>query len=202
MRCNHIFGRVTRLVAVAALLGIATNATGSVSPGRFIISPEHVVRALEQVGISPDADNVEFLSLVSSAIQNPQLSVVNIARWRPGDLKVRLRCRSNRECLPFYVVLRDTKAEKIPSGLLSATQVNPVPVKKQRKPVDKPLVRGGQRATLVLKNHDLRITIPVICLESGVRGEIIRLSSPDRKQKYAGEVVAAGLLQGDFFDHF
>jgi hypothetical protein len=203
MRSNHIFGQAIGVVAVFAL-AIATNAGAeSVSPERSIISPERVIRALGQAGLSAKAGDVEFLSSVSSVAQNPQLSVVNVSRWRRDDLKVRLRCRSNRECLPFYVVLRNANAKKIPDNLLAAAQTNSVPEQKPlRKPAEKPLVRGGQRATLVLKNHDLRITIPVICLENGARGEVIRLSSPDRKQKYAGEVVAAGLLQGDYLDHF
>jgi hypothetical protein len=189
-------------LAVIAILAVASKfACGAApAPDRFAISPGRVSSALQQAGILAKSSQVEFLSAVTSMAENPQLTVVNVSRWRDGDSKALLRCRNNRECLPFYVVLHDNKATgRISANFVNSPQSKPnAGLKPRQQSAEKPLVRGGQRATLIIKNRDLRISLPVICLENGKRGETIRLSSPDRKQKYTGEVVEAGLLQGNF----
>ena len=202
MRKNHIFGRTAGGLAVIAVLAVAPRfACGAApAPDRFAVSPRRVSSALQQAGIPAKSSQVEFLSAVSSMAENPQLTVVNVSRWRDGDSKALLRCRNNRECLPFYVVLHGNKATGriSPSFVNTAQSKQDTELKPKQRSAEKPLVRGGQHATLIIKNQNLQITLPVICLESGKRGETIRLSSPDRKQKYTGEVVEAGLLQGNF----
>ena len=199
---DHIFGRMAGGLAVIAILAVASKVAygAAPAPDRFAISPGRVSSALQQAGILAKSSQVEFLSAVSSMAENPQLTVMNVSRWRGGDSKVLLRCRNNRECLPFYVVLHDSKATaRISPNVANTAQGKPnAELEPKRRSAEKPLVRGGQHATLIIKNRDLRISLPVICLESGKRGETIRLSSRDRKQKYTGEVVEAGLLQGNF----
>jgi len=189
-------------LAVVGILAVAsTLACGATStPDRFAISPGRVSSALQQTGIRVKSSQVEFLSAVNSISEYPQLTVMNVSLWRDGDSKALLRCQNNRECLPFYVVLHDSKATaRISPNFANTAQGKPnAELKPRQQSAEKPLVRGGQHATLIIKNRDLRISLPVICLESGKRGETIRLSSPDRKQKYTGEVVEAGLLRGTF----
>ena len=203
MRKNPIFERLASGLAARAIVVAVLTLACSAGPvrDRFAISPERISSVLQQAGIRAKSTQVEFLSPVSSMAENPQLTIVNIARWRDGKFKALLRCRNNRECLPFYVVIHDndTITPAVSANFLSAIQGEFSTKRKPRKRLaEKPLVRGGQRATLIMKNRNLRITLPVICLESGKRGETIRLSSPDRKQKYTGEVVEAGLLEGNF----
>jgi hypothetical protein len=181
-------------IAIAGVLAKVANAA-TIATERFAITPEHVSRVLNSAGIAAKTEEVQFLSAVSSAGQNPQLSVVNVSSWRNGSLKALLRCPNIRECLPFYVVLRDKRAPVQTSSFFNVLHENIAP-QKNLKSAEKPLVVGGQRATLFIQNQNLQITLPVICLESGRKGEIIRLSSPDKKQRYQGEVVEAGVLQG------
>jgi|SRR6185437_2480054 len=202
MQKNSIFGKLAGGLATSAILVAALALLCSAGPirDRFAISPERVSSVLQQAGIRAKSAQVEFLSPVSSMAENPQLTVVSVARWREGKLKALLRCRNNRECLPFYVVLHDNDMTgPVSVNFLNAIQGEFSTKQKTRKrSAEKLLVRGGQRATLIMKNRNLRITLPVLCLENGKRGETIRLSSPDRKQKYTGEVVEAGLLEGNF----
>jgi hypothetical protein len=185
-------------VAIAGALSKMANA-GTSATDRFAITPEHVSRVLNSAGIAAKTEEVQFLSTVNSAGQNPQLTVVNVSTWRDGNLKALLRCQNIRECLPFYVVLRDKKAPIQTSSFYNVLHESFVSQKKiNGKSAEKPLVVGGQHAMLVINTRNSRITLPVICLESGRKGETIRLASPDKKQKYEGEVVQAGVLQGKF----
>ena len=60
------------------------------------------------------------------------------------------------------------------------------------------VIRGGDHATLILESPDFRMRFPVICLQSGVRGQRVRVASPDHKQFYEAEIVAPGMLKGSF----
>ena len=199
-KTNGIFGWMARLLIFIAAGGtLSVHASAAPASERFAISPNRVSQALQQAGVSAKSAQVEFLSPVSSIGEYPRLVVVNVAQWRNGNLKALLRCQNHRECLPFYVVLRDQQMVEGSRNFLNAAPTDArVKQKTRNKSTGKLLVRGGQPAMLILRNQNLRITLPVICLENGERGEIIRLSSPDRKQKYAGEVVQAGLLEGTF----
>lgn len=185
-------------IAIAGVLSKMANAA-TIATDRFAITPEHVSHVLNSAGIAAKTEEVQFLSPVSSLAQNPQLSVVNVSSWRNGNLKALLRCQNIRECLPFYVVLRNKTALVQTSSFYNVLHESFAPQQKLReKSVAKPLVVGGQRAMLVIQNQNMQITLPVICLESGRKGEIIHLASPDKKQRYQGEVVEAGVLQGRF----
>ena len=197
---NGIFGwTARRLIFIAVGATLSAHASASPTSERFAISPNRVSYALQQAGVSAKSAQVEFLSPVSSIAQDPLLIVVKVARWRSGNLKALLRCQNNHECLPFYVVLHNQQTAELSHKFLSATLSDaPARQKVENKSTRIPLVRGGQRATLILRNQNLKITLPVICLANGMRGEIVQLTSPDRKQKYAGEVVQSGLLEGTF----
>lgn len=59
-------------------------------------------------------------------------------------------------------------------------------------------MRAGSRATLVMDDQRSHIQVAVISLQNGMAGHRIRVSSPDHKQVYFGEVVSANLLKGSF----
>jgi hypothetical protein len=61
-----------------------------------------------------------------------------------------------------------------------------------------PLARPGRPATLVMFGHNSRITTTVIPLESGSKGQVIRVRDPANARLLTAEVVAEGLLQTSF----
>jgi hypothetical protein len=153
------------------------------------ISAVQVSRAFSAKGIRVVPEQVDFLSPVPTSATDADVRVVSVARLAGDTFKVRMRCQNN-ECLPFYVLLRgvnfseEQTRQQFPRRIVN--QVNP----KSRR-----VVRSGERVTLIVEGKDLRITLPVICLQNGALGQKIRVSSSDHKKIYIAEVTQAGLLK-------
>ena len=168
---------------------MVSSARSHAASSRSTISPAHVAEAITQAGMNVRADQVEILSAVGSAHSDARLDVVRIARLNKDSLKVRMRCETNSECLPFYVLLHGKTTEEI-SGLKRLLEKAPAAPKATR-----PVVRGGESATLIVQTRDMQMTLPVICLQNGRLGERIKVASPDRKRTFNAEVVKAGLVR-------
>jgi hypothetical protein len=183
-------------LACCLMLGAAVaTAAGQASPTeRVAISAEQVAGAIAATGAAVRAGQVKFLAQVSASRADIGLEVVSVKN-HDQQATVKLRCHNSRECLPFYVLVEGVGPVSLPV---------PAPVKVLPRRDGRPaagtaslsMVRGGDRAMLVLESTDLRISLPVICLESGEQGQKIRVSSRDHKQFYEGEIVAAGFLKG------
>jgi Chaperone for flagella basal body P-ring formation len=116
---------------------------------------------------------------------------VTSACWDEGPRRTqfRLECGEPGECLPFLAYVHDRRddrgdghgddggnadsgARAVPcrmaSGRHAAQGVPP-------KPLRKPTVRAGDRATAVFVSDRLRMTASVTCLERGREGEVIRV---------------------------
>jgi hypothetical protein len=124
------------------------------------------------------------------------LQVVEIAKWVGDTVKVQLRCRDRRACLPFYVLL--TGAEK--AGTRGQTLQLTSGIPSDRRDAievfaEQTLMRDGDPATLVFDGSRLRISLPVICLQSGSRGQTIRVESRDHKRFFKAEIIESGLLK-------
>jgi hypothetical protein len=91
--------------------------------------------------------------------------------------------------LPFYVLVHGIDRVKAATAALPKMRVFEV-----NRPLN--VIRGGDRAILVLETSDSRLSFPVICLESGAPGQKIRVISSDHKRSYDAEIVAPGLLKG------
>ena len=158
----------------------------------FRISARPVAQAIRSGGSSVEESEIQFLTNVRASVRNPSITVVSIHEGLSGSQKVKLRCRTNSECLPFYVLVQSAQAGRVES----AKPAEPAATAKETALPQ--LVRKGDPAMLVLENADLRIRVPVVCMEGGARGQKIRLTSQDHRQFYRGEVIAAGLLKSDF----
>lgn len=160
---------------------------------RSAISAERVAQALVSGGVDVTAEQVKFLSPVSAAKRDFTLQLVSTARRDKDTLKAELRCH-DRACLPFYVLLTGT-------GMADTQGRNPSARTIAAKAGlgtasgDQILMHDGDSATLVFENTSLRISMSVICLESGSRGQKIRVVSADRKRHFKAEIVALGLLK-------
>jgi hypothetical protein len=171
------------------LLGAgAVSGTGQ-TRGGIAITPQGVVSAMAESGWKITARQVKFLSQVTASGRDDGLRVVKVMRGMGDTLRVELRCHDRRACLPFYVLINGVGAADTP--LQTSTRVD-----SSRDPavLQKPLLRSGDAATLVFASKALRITIPVICLQSGGRGQKIRVSSTDHKRFYKAEIVGPGML--------
>jgi len=188
MCLNKFAGLILLLVPLAAPASQATQ--------RFAVSTQQVMDALTTAGLSASPAQVEFLSTVNTTSDDVQLHVVNTVNQADGSATVKLRCQNNHQCLPFYVLLRASKARSVKSGagnpgLQLASDHELI------APPDLPRVmRAGDAAILTLENKDFRIRIPVVCLQDGTQGERIRVASKDHRRFFEGEIVGTGVLKG------
>ncbi len=176
-------------------LMVAGMAVAQPRDARVPVSSQRVAEALAAAGISATPTQVRFLSPVSAS-RDSGLEVVSVAHWG-NTLKAELRCHDHSACLPFYVLLNGNSqtADALPkesSAQAASSQAAgaAVPI-----PAQEILMRDGDRATLVFENAAIRITLPVICLQSGNRGQKIRVVSADHKRFFTGEILEPGLLR-------
>jgi len=180
-RLNKLAGLILLFLPLAATAGQSTP--------RFAISTQQIVDAMATAGLTANLTQIEFLSDVSANSDHAAIQVVSMARRGAGTAIVKLRCRDNQECLPFYVLIRGFK--NTPRIQLAG----------DRQPVLETatlsqMIRGGDRATLILENADYRISMPVVCLQDGARGQKIRVASRDHRRFFEGEVIGTGMLKG------
>jgi len=180
--------RLTKFTSLILLLAPMA-ATASQPNRRFTISSQQIVDAMATAGLTTNLAEIEFLSEVSTTSNHAALQVVSTARRGTGGAIVKLRCHANGECLPFYVFVHNFT---IRPGVQ--------PVKAQQPAVEtasfSQIVRGGDRATLILENANYRISMPVVCLQDGARGQKIRVASRDHRRFFEGEVIGTGMLKG------
>jgi hypothetical protein len=158
-----------------------------------------VVAELRQRGLSePQLPRIEDLDLPFAlpALAGRQLRVSS-ACWDEGPERTqfRLECGEPGQCLPFlayvHVQNRDAGARAGSCRLESPSHPAPeAPV----KPLAKPAVRAGDRATAVFLSARLRISASVTCLERGREGEVIRVRNEDG-QVFRARISGPALLE-------
>ncbi len=162
-------------------------------PQRTAITREQIASALLMNGINVTHDQVERLSeITASGSGAPRLQVVSVQPQDANTANVRLKCSSTSVCLPFYVLLHWQDPEEATSSLPKWQKRDPS--REERLAPDEMLVRSGKTATLVLASSNTRITMPVLCLQNGARGQSVRVMNKDSKRVYLAKVVAAGLV--------
>lgn len=188
-------GNLKTLACGLLLLAPFVAAAQPRDPG-FSISSQRVAQALGQAGVPVTPGQVRFLSKVSATSKDYGLQVINVAKWTGDTWKAELRCRDHGTCLPFYVLLSSRWAADT-SGQTLAPETGTSPQGRDLLPIPAKqiLMRDGDPATLVFESSTLRITVPVICLQSGNRGQRIRVVSTDHKRFFKAEIVEPGLLK-------
>lgn len=174
--------------AVVAFVSVmpAVSQTGAAAPSNLA---QRVVDALALTGIVVGPQQIELLSGTHNARESERVRVVSVTDSTAGTAKVKLRCPDNHDCLPFYVLVHSLARTGVGSARMAAPPVVGAGSAQN-------VIRGGDRATLVLESPDSRMSFPVICLQSGALGQTIRVASPNRRQVFDAEVIASGLLKG------
>ena len=156
------------------------------STPQYHLTAEQVAAAVSGAGVEVTAEQVSLLADVVASIPQPALKVKSIEPTGSDRAVARVECADSRQCLPFFVALQvgasTVRTAALPGGKHSGSSPN--------------LVRSGERVILLLEGTHVHITLPVICLENGAMGQIIHVSSPDRRQLYTAQVGGDGLLRG------
>jgi hypothetical protein len=174
------------LTAAIALPAVAAS-------DRVSITPQQVAQAINGTGMNVSADQVVLLTDVLATNRAPGLKVVSMQRWGDRQIKFRLDCVKADECLPFFVAVRWSQAQPMPSVFAgtSSTAMNPA-----ESGSNSFVVHTGSSAVLLLEGDHIHIQLPVVCLENGAIGQTIRVASPDRRQTYRVQVGNDAVLRG------
>jgi hypothetical protein len=191
---NRRMNGFARLAGLQALL-LGSLTSLAVPVPRLPISSGQVLAALRTDKITAEAEGgrVEFLSVVTSSVAKPRLRVVELAKLTPESLRMRLQCNTNRECLPFLAILHVASQAERDQILALWHQRSPqsrdAHMTARLSPAPN-IVRAGSAVKLLIDGKNMRITVPVVCLQSGRQGQTIRVASSDRKRVYQAQVIS------------
>jgi len=185
--------RMTKSIALLAALilagaGISARADEST---RSPISREWILGALAASGVQIAPEQLEALSSVTATVPNPRLRVVSIDVLDGEADRARLQCEGTDTCLPFYVVLHWGEPGD-EQGKLSYRQGGTRSRRSSRP--GEVLVRSGKAAVLVFEGEHIHMTLPVMCLQSGGRGQQVRVISKEQKKVYLARVTGPGVV--------
>ncbi len=185
--------RPTKLFAIlsALLLAGTVSSLRADDNGRTLISRERILGALHSSGIPVAAEQIEQLSEMTAAEQNPLLKVLSVDMMDGESDKVLLRCEHANACLPFYVLVHwghsgqrfgSRPGQSDENSALSGSRSQNL------------LVRSGKIVKLVLDGNYIHMTLPVLCLQSGGRGQRVRVISKETKKRYVAQVTGPGVV--------
>ena len=185
--------RPASILAMLLIVGSGLLARASGTPERATITRGQIVNALVTNGIHVSEGQVYPLAeITASGPGAPRLEVVSVRPQNGNTANVRLKCANTRLCLPFYVLIHWQDPDQVKDALLSGhlrTLSSAETLSREEM-----LVKSGRTATLVLERENSRITMPVLCLQSGARGQSVRVRSKDSNKVYLATVIASGLV--------
>lgn len=164
------------------------------TPGRFPLSAVAVAAALTRTGLPVEAAQIELPGALSATTPEPQLRITSADLLPDGRLRLRVSCRQAGDCQPFLAAVRLPSEQQSMASLENLQKALATDTPARRSSVDRLL--AGQQATLLMENAHMRITIPVIVIDSGTPGSEVRVSSLDRKQIFRGVVADPGVVRG------
>lgn len=165
------------------------------APARFPITTGIVASTLERAGVSVASSQVELPVQLSTESPSPHMVLGDAERLGDTRLRVRLVCASTRDCLPFFVGLTFPEKEHATTAfaLLSSISGRVPPIRLGGGPV----LRAGDHTTLLLEDDHMRISLPVISIDTGAVGAAVRVSTLDRKKTYQAVVLGAQSVKGE-----
>jgi hypothetical protein len=175
------------IVTVLLLAGTGASVRADDAP-RSPISRERILGALHASGISILPEQMEELSGMTAAEPNPPLKVLSIDMLDGESDKVLLRCEHPNTCLPFYVLVHWEQTEGRSAARPEQRENDPA------QPSGNLLVRSGKTVVLRLEGAYLHMTLPVLCLQNGGRGQQVRVISKDTKKRYVARVIGRGVV--------
>ena len=147
----------------------------------------------------PDEARLEPLRPLAATEEYPTLKVMGL-NWdnRRQSVQVRLRCSTRASCGSFLVhlVLPSPLAEELRDRLESDSDATSARagLAEVTSAAGAALAQKGKLATLILDDGSMRISVRVICLQSGVLNQQIRVFDAQSRHVFHAEVIGAGLL--------
>ena len=186
-------------LALPVLLA-TTGAFAQVAAKRYPITTEMVVSAMQYRQLPVEGVQIRLSAPITASSASPMLDIQSMTMTDAHHAQMRIACRAHGECLPFYVAAKWPDASAtvtVPEGLARKQVQASAPVKLNETPAEGKL-RPGSPATLMIEDKKVHIRLQVVCLEGGVTGDKVRVSTPDHKLSYNAEIIAPNLLKGSF----
>lgn len=182
----------TAYIFVLLLAALNTHAQGLTA--RFPLDADAVVVTLSASGLSVNAGDITLPADLTAAVTHPVLRITHAEAVQGERVRLRLVCENGGDCLPFFAVL-----QRHGPGKASAT-ASQLGLESPRTPsttyAKSAVLRAGTRAVFLLQTEHMRITIPVVSIDSGAPGAEVRVASLDHKQLYHGVVSDSTTVRG------
>ena len=171
---------------------------------RFPVSSEQVLAAMRARGWEVQGVQVTMAAPMTAAVADPALAIQTITMLGTHEARLRMVCRAQAACLPFFATAvwpESTESTSLPQALMGhgarekETLRAAEPVFAGVEP-GQPKLRVGTAATLLIDVERIHIRVQVVCLEGGVPGDKIRVTTRDHKQAYMAEIVTPTMLKG------
>jgi hypothetical protein len=171
----------------------------------FPISAQDVLKAVDSYFRSRNAPGVPDplwldWSGAESTAEHPPLEILS-GNWNhlSERLELQMRCSDRKACGSFLVALKSTRPiwptwetiwrSNAPEPYQGTTQM-----RARREPA---LAQVGRQAKLILEAPAMQLSLPVICLESGRVGEVIRAREVGGTRIFRAVVESNGRLRAD-----
>jgi hypothetical protein len=107
-----------------------------------------------------------------------------------------LRCAQPLDCVPFLLWVRPGQAASALSPGFSAPTLEPSPPPAPAQTLaSPPLIQRGQTAILTWADAGIRIVAPVLCLDAGRLGDLVRVRFKDGQRILRAEVMGSGRVR-------
>jgi hypothetical protein len=188
-------GRSTKL---AVFLWMATTCVYAAA-ARFPVTADQVIAAMRDRQLPIDGLHVTMPTSITASIDHPSLNIESMTLLTPHNAQLKVSCRERGVCLAFYVSATwpaPSATVTLPPGLgHSSGQAGDAKLTHVVNSSDL-TVRAGSQATLFFEDDRLHILMRVVCLQGGVTGDTVRVTTPDHKQTYTAEILSPTLLKG------
>ena len=170
----------------------------------FQVTSAEVQKAIVAAHPELDGASIELPARIEARVQNPALNVGAVQPEGARDSSesralVRLGCRNESVCLPFYATVHMSAAQAAAAmPALAEIRSSSAAYGGNKAPA----IRAGQHALLLMDSGPVHIHVPVTCLQSGEVGAVIRVESSTRvagelrRQIYKAAVVNDSLVRG------
>ncbi|ADW70905.1 hypothetical protein [Granulicella tundricola] len=177
---------------------------------RFPLTPDQIIAAMQVRQLPVEGVKVILSAPITAAVSAPVLEIQTIALVNNHTAQLKMSCRDHRECLPFYVnavwpetspnlvlpaSVKQEGRSKQPNLLLSSGAPASDSSTRSSAPTT---LRVGSAAMLMMDHDRVHVRLRVVCLDGGITGDKVRVTTPDRKQAYVAEIVTPTLLKGSF----
>lgn len=185
--------RLTRaLLCSGCLMELACNPVYAQALARFPLTPQQVLLAMQGRNWHLEEVQIRLAAPVTATVKEPALEINAVSQGHGPEVLLRMSCRVHSECLPFYASAT-WPAEGAKPALITVARKESMMAK---LPASAEAL-AGNHATLLLEDGPIHIRLPVVLAQSGHVGEIVRVTTPDRKQTYQAELLSSNLLKGE-----